>query len=199
MPPGIYNTEEDVKASLEILFMEYQYNCLYEKDAFACDGLGTFYSSVKDDYKTAFGLLKENCEERKYGHSCHRLAKMLSKHGSDFPAKDDPMSKWNGMHWEKKGCDFGFATSCFNYGVHLTKENGCDRALQYMYQTNDWTKDCLQVAKLGCQANALPSCEIGAQMYLKGLGGVEVNEQKARFFEKRARYLRSVEKTVFSK
>ena len=68
MPPGIYNTPEDVKASLEVLFMEYQYNCLYEKDAFACDGLGSFYSSVKDDYPKAYSLFKENCEDRKYGH-----------------------------------------------------------------------------------------------------------------------------------
>ena len=56
--------------------------------------------------------------------SCHRLSLMLSKHGSDKPAKEDPMSKEHWVSWEKKGCDYGFATSCYNYGVYLTKQNG---------------------------------------------------------------------------
>ena len=68
MPPGIYNTEEDVKASLEILFLEYQYNCLHENDAFACDGLASIYDVVKKNQLKAFDLLAENCKTRKYGH-----------------------------------------------------------------------------------------------------------------------------------
>ena len=75
MPTGIYNTQEDVKASLEVLFLEYTYNCSAEQDAFACDGLGAFYNTVKEDRQTAYKLFAENCDKRKYGH---RLV------GSDF-------------------------------------------------------------------------------------------------------------------
>ena len=67
-----------------------------------------------------------------------------------------------------------------------------------MLVNNDWSKDALDLAKIGCQANLLISCDIGRQMYMRGIGGVEQNKQKSRFFEKRANYIRSVESTVLS-
>ena len=85
MPPGIFNTEEDVKASLEVLFLEYQYNCLHEKDPFACDGLASIYDVVRDEKLKAYALFAENCNTRKYGH---RLVHLIEIYCVKITSKD---------------------------------------------------------------------------------------------------------------
>lgn len=58
--------------------IEYRFGCYEEKRAEACQLLGEYFEAVKTDFRAAFDVFRENCEQRRHPRSCFKYGQYLS-------------------------------------------------------------------------------------------------------------------------
>ncbi|XGW10186.1 hypothetical protein V3C99_012013 [Haemonchus contortus] len=69
--------QEERREYVKNLGIEYRYGCYEEKRADSCQLLGEYMEALEQNFKVAYTLFKENCEQRKYPKSCYKYAMYL--------------------------------------------------------------------------------------------------------------------------
>jgi hypothetical protein len=72
-----FKTEEEVKEYFNNLETEYSFQCYSEKLTEGCERLGTFFESIRRNFKQANNVYKMNCDVYKYPRSCYKYSMNL--------------------------------------------------------------------------------------------------------------------------
>uniref|UniRef100_A0A8L8Q1U6 Sel1 repeat family protein n=1 Tax=Heligmosomoides polygyrus TaxID=6339 RepID=A0A8L8Q1U6_HELPZ len=82
--------QEERKEYVKNIGIEYRFGCYEEKRADSCQLLGEYMEALEQNFKAAFTLFKQNCEERKYPKSCFKYGMYLLT-GKDLTKMIEPM------------------------------------------------------------------------------------------------------------
>ncbi|WKX96093.1 hypothetical protein Q1695_012504 [Nippostrongylus brasiliensis] len=74
---SLEKTQEERKEYVKNIGIEYRYGCYEEKRADSCQLLGEYMEALEQNFKAAYTLFKQNCEERKYPKSCFKYGMYL--------------------------------------------------------------------------------------------------------------------------
>ncbi|KAM6305352.1 cytochrome c oxidase assembly factor 7 isoform 2-T2 [Aegotheles albertisi] len=172
---GLFNfaDEEEVRAYLENLHVEYSYQCFKEKDP---DG------GFDPDLKAAYNSFMKSCEKggKKSVNACHNVG-LLAHDGRINDDKSDPAVA---RDYYTKACDGNFAPSCFNLSVIYLQgapsvPKDMNRALKYSLK--------------GCELGHIWACANASRMYKLG-DGIEKDDAKAEDLKNRAKRLHKEQK-----
>ncbi|KAJ7423955.1 Cytochrome c oxidase assembly factor 7A [Willisornis vidua] len=169
--------EEEVRAYLENLHVEYSYQCYKEKDA---DG------GLEPDLKAAYKSFLKSCEKggKKSVNACHNVG-LLAHDGRVNNDKPDPVVA---RDYYTKACDGNFAPSCFNLGViYLQGAPGVPKDMG----------SALKYSLKACELGHIWACANASRMYKLG-DGVEKNDAKAEELKNRAKQLHKEQKEASS-
>ncbi|XP_041886648.1 cytochrome c oxidase assembly factor 7A isoform X2 [Corvus kubaryi] len=169
--------EEEVRAYLENLHVEYSYQCFREKDP---DG------GLDPDLKAAYKSFMKSCEKggKKSANACHS-AGLLAQDGRANNDQPDPVAA---RDYYTKACDGNFAPSCFNLSVlYLQGAAGVPKDMSH----------ALKYSLKGCELGHVWACANASRMYKLG-DGVEKNDAKAEDLKNRAKQLHKEQKEAAS-
>lgn len=107
-----WRNPDDVKAYLDNLFVEYNFQCVSEKLPDGCHRLANFLENIRQQYKEATAIYKKNCDDNKHPRSCSVYAKNCSL-GRGI--KQDLLEA---CRYSFIACDLGVRdVSCLNAGM----------------------------------------------------------------------------------
>lgn len=200
--------EEQAKAYIERIGVEYRFQCFHEKSPEGCHRLADYFESVKKEFERAAKIFKTNCDEHQYGHSCLKYGNyriMGQGCTKDFD---------EGINYEEKGCEYGYNPACYQAGIFsLSKErHNVPKAIKYLDQAcmNNHPLACFNLSTLymknqlnlqkdmkkafayaskGCELGHMYSCVNLSIMYRRG-DGVEQNAKLADKYKKKAQSMR---------
>ncbi|KAL6734995.1 hypothetical protein Aduo_005478 [Ancylostoma duodenale] len=69
--------QEERREYVKNIGIEYRYGCYEEKRADSCHLLAEYMEALEQNFKAAYTLFKQNCEERKYPKSCYKYGMYL--------------------------------------------------------------------------------------------------------------------------
>jgi len=199
--------EEDVKLFLENLGIEYRFTCYHEKRADGCHLLGDYLESIKQDFKKAATVYRNNCDDYKFPRSCYKFG--------NYSLLGKGCTKDEGRAYEyfQKGCENGSPAACYHAGLMVTSpqmsikkdfpqglkylEKGCEgndkdscyfaSSLHFQFEklipVN--MKKAFELCYKACELGNVYACNNVSMMYKRG-DGVEKNETLAAEFRKRA-------------
>jgi len=180
--------EEEMKQYLDNLGTEYRFGCYSEKDPEACHLLGDYLQAIKQDHTKAAKIYEINCEDHKYGHSCHKAASYK------FVGKGCQRDVEAASALFARGCDLGWPASCLNIGMleqlqSDTKigpvEGGGIESGGVSQKEMTKTKEpdhqkALDYFKKACDGGVADGCHRYASTYIGGVeGAVEKNMSEA--------------------
>lgn len=200
--------EEQAKAYIERVGVEYRFQCFHEKSPEGCHRLADYFESVKKEVERAAKMFKTNCDEYKYGHSCFKYGNYrIMGQGCEIDFDD-------GISYEEKGCKYGYNPACYQAGIFsLSKDRrNLPKAIKYLDLAclNDHPLACFNLSTLymkeqstlakdmkkafnyaskGCELGHMYSCVNLSIMYRRG-DGIEQNAELADKFKKKAQDMR---------
>ncbi|NXG14453.1 COA7 factor, partial [Grallaria varia] len=154
--------EEEVRAYLENLHVEYSYQCYKEKDADGCQRFADYLDAVRKDFAAAARVLRDNCEAHGHSESCYKLGayQALGKGGLEPDLKAAYKSFL-------RSCEKGGKKSvnaCHNVGLLAHDGRVNDDKPNPVVARDYYTK--------ACDGNFAPSCFNLGVIYLQGAPGV---------------------------
>ncbi|KAF1468988.1 Cytochrome c oxidase assembly factor 7, partial [Eudyptula minor novaehollandiae] len=181
-----FEDEEEVRAYLENLHVEYSYQCFKEKDPdgkrlhrdplpggrwepqtphrclAGCQRLADYLDAVRKDFVAAARVLRDNCEAHGHSESCYKLGayQAIGKGGLD----PDLKAAYNSF---MKSCEKGGKKSvnaCHNVGLLAHDGRVNDDKPDPVVARDYYTK--------ACDGNFAPGCFNLSVIYLQGAPGV---------------------------
>ena len=146
--------------------------------------LGDYLQAIKQDHTKAAKIYEINCEDHKYGHSCHKAASYK------FVGKGCQRDVEAASALFARGCDLGWPASCLNIGMleqlqSDTKigpvEGGGIESGGVSQKEMTKTKEpdhqkALDYFKKACDGGVADGCHRYASTYIGGVeGAVEVS------------------------
>ncbi|XP_005104925.1 cytochrome c oxidase assembly factor 7 homolog [Aplysia californica] len=201
--------EKQTKEYLRDVEIEYQFQCLDQKEADGCHRLAEFRENVKKNITAAAPLYKENCDSNKYPKSCYKYGQCLIT-GKGIP--DNKPDLISALQYYEKACDYGLGSGCFNAAqlrlsgtgdnqsnsekamslldkaCELNDGEACFKLSTFYLMGQRVEKDlskAFQLAKKGCELGSVYSCSNLGLMYRHG-NGTEKNAKLANEAKQRA-------------
>ncbi|RZF34092.1 hypothetical protein LSTR_LSTR011662 [Laodelphax striatellus] len=214
-----FKEKEEVELFIKNLGIEYRFGCFSEKKTEVCHLLGDYEESINSNYKKAFAIYKNNCDNYNHAQSCYKAGGYYMQ-GKAMEKIDD----FKAIDYLEKGCKLGFARACYRGASLITNSpnkvrdytqglemydkacnseiaDGCF-ALNTFYlfgsEEHNVTKDLPKAAKYaerGCDLDHLACCTNISHMYMRG-DGVEKNETLAKKFMQKAKDIERQESTT---
>ncbi|CAI9731571.1 cytochrome c oxidase assembly factor 7 homolog [Octopus vulgaris] len=200
--------EEQAKAYLERVGVEYRFQCFHEKSPEGCHRLADYFESVKKEHERAAKMYKSTCDDYHYGHSCYKYGNYRTV------GQGCEKDLTEAIKYEAKGCDYDYIPACFQAGIlslskghqnipnavtYLTKACSNNHPLAcfnlsalYMRDQTELKKDmkkAFDLALKGCELGHLYSCVNLSIMYRRG-DGVDQNSELADKYKKKAQSMR---------
>ncbi|KAF7995268.1 hypothetical protein HCN44_004740 [Aphidius gifuensis] len=208
-----FKKEEDVKAYLQNIYLEYRFGCEKEKNGNSCHLLGDYMEGIKNEYDKAAQLYKDNCDDRNWPRSCAKYAGYVSI------GRGCTKNIQEAFKYIQKSCDLDDPRGCVKAGEmaaspfdsfvenrdeeiklsiknlekachKLNEEKGCF-ILSTIYLgslKNEVEIDLPKAFKLSmksCDAGNPYACANISQMYARG-EGIEKNDKLSESFKQRA-------------
>uniref|UniRef100_A0A8D0DVL9 Cytochrome c oxidase assembly factor 7 n=1 Tax=Salvator merianae TaxID=96440 RepID=A0A8D0DVL9_SALMN len=165
-----FENEEEVKAYLENIGVEYSFQCYKEKDPDGCHRLADYLSGIKKNFEGAAKVLKENCEKNLHSESCYKLGAYYVTGKGGLPT------------------DLKTACSCFLKSCEKGGKKSLDAChnvalLVHDGAGNDDEKPNAVLARdyyvKACEGGFAPSCFNLSTIYLQGNPGIPKNMSEA--------------------
>ncbi|XP_059156108.1 cytochrome c oxidase assembly factor 7-like [Physella acuta] len=149
-------TDEGVKEYLRDIQIEYQFQCLDQKEPDGCHRLADFMYTIRQQPSTAAPLYKENCDKNNYPESCFKYGNCLAK-GIGMPEEKPDLK--SAFHYFEKSCEMNYAEGCHNAGFALLS-TGSDEEKKI--------EKCLTFLNKSCDLKCKDACFSLAGFYLEG-------------------------------
>ncbi|XP_055978308.1 cytochrome c oxidase assembly factor 7 [Sorex fumeus] len=154
-----FQDEEQVKAFLENMEVECNYQCYRENDPDGCYRLVDYLEGIQKNFEEAAKVLKFNCEKNKHGDSCYKLGGYYVTGKGGLPQDLKAASSCFLMACESPGKKS--VESCHNVGL-----------LAHDGQVNEGGQPDLRKARdyytRACDGNYASSCFNLSTMFLQG-------------------------------
>lgn len=227
MDLNLWKNKDELKKFLDNLGTEYRFGCFEENNSEACHLLGDYLLSIDKANNKAAQVYRMNCDENKYGLSCDAYGRMVFK-GQSIEAPSyqlalDYFSKGCELN-EPRSCYHGGQM----YGV-IDKRINKIITPDPKKSINMLTKACLstkqplactllhsfylrgfhdhpadmkkasELALLGCDQDEPTACYNLSRMYHLGEGVEKADQEKSKYYFKRAQEIFKKAKTDFGK
>ncbi|KAH9515234.1 Cytochrome c oxidase assembly factor 7 [Bulinus truncatus] len=146
-------TESGIKEYLRDVEIEYQFQCLDQKEIDGCHRLAEFQENIRKNPSAAAPIYKNNCDNNNYSRSCFKYGQFLHS-GQGVETKD---LKSASQYYEKS-CRLGHGGGCFYAGLQLVQGGGDGT-------TNQKAVDLLSQS---CDLKCSKGCFVTASWYLQG-------------------------------
>uniref|UniRef100_A0A2C9L702 Cytochrome c oxidase assembly factor 7 homolog n=2 Tax=Biomphalaria glabrata TaxID=6526 RepID=A0A2C9L702_BIOGL len=129
-------SDAGTKEYLRDVEIEYQFQCLDQKEVDGCHRLGEFLENIRKNTTAAAAIYKENCDKGNYARSCLKYGHCLN---FGKGVKED---KTAALQYFEKTCKLGNGSGCFYAGhidlkLSLAEGKTPDKAVQLMSQSCD--------------------------------------------------------------
>lgn len=108
---------------------------------------------MKDSAKAAF-IFRTNCDDHRYGPSCHKFARLARR------TQNDRQLGWT---YDRQGCNYGYANSCLNAAMAILP------TFQPKNSPVDDFSLAVQLLDRGCDLGCDNSCYLMGGLYLADL------------------------------
>ncbi|KAI3379398.1 hypothetical protein SNEBB_010466 [Seison nebaliae] len=155
--------KEDLKDYLNRLKIEYGFQCDEEKKADGCQRLANYYENVERNDKKAAEIMKKNCDELDYPHSCYTFAnRLMNGKGVDIDIS-------TALQYHEKACGHNFPQSC--HSAALLHQVG------YKDYSEKNEAKAIDLYRKACQLEVPDSCFRLFGMYFKKANHLRKNEE----------------------
>ncbi|XP_011311100.1 cytochrome c oxidase assembly factor 7 homolog [Fopius arisanus] len=154
-----FKSEEDVKAYLKNIYMEYRFGCESEKNGNACHLLGDYNEGIKRDIETAANIYKANCDERNWPRSCAKFG------GYVATGKGCEKDYVEAFKYLEKSCTLNDPKGCVQAGTLATV-----KSVNLEEDKVKQIKKGMEMFKKAChEYKEEPGCFLLASIYMGGL------------------------------
>ncbi|KAJ7332715.1 hypothetical protein JRQ81_014895 [Phrynocephalus forsythii] len=165
-----FEDEEEVKAYLENVGIEYSFQCHKENDPEGCQRLADYLEAIKKNFEGAAKVLKDNCDNNLHGESCYKLGTYYIHGKGGLPS-----DLKSACRYFLKSCEKGGKKSlnaCHNAALLLQTGEGSDDGKANVSLARDYYSKA-------CDAGYVSSCFNISTMYLQGAPGIPKDMNQA--------------------